>query len=301
MIIPIKNAARIGLPFCDYLNITSPKENQPAIHALILPFVDALGCLSPSEWLYSIPQGLGTFKMGLRGGVCVFSFSGGFLARLRELNLFNELLAVFAEFEYRISLMHVTCDFAVDSPKVLKAIYKVANKGLLNLTNKPIKPEHCFRIEAKNEFGVDTGSVYFGSKKNADIWGKAYDKRHERQVKGFEVDGQVLRLEFGVMSDVGATLRDVSVPYDLFFHIASRSLVEKPSDFRQWTPYGFGFELDKKEGVSDLQKLKGLVEYGSELSRAIKLARRIYGDDEGLTHLIKLVTKRYKSSLWLVQ
>jgi hypothetical protein len=291
--LPISHKLCLCEPFCDYLNITSPKDNQEAILAELSPFLDVLGALEASQGLFLMPEKGGTFKTGVRAKVCVFSASGGFLEALRKQNLYNKYLAVFSNFEHRISMLHATVDFRIDAPEVLEALYQVASNGQFYLTRKALKPEHVSKLTGKNLDGVDTGTVYLGNRANADVWAKVYDKRQERIAKGFTDPLPTLRIEIAVQSDVGATLRDASVPYNLFYHFASRSLVTAPEGFPGWESHGEGFTLDTvKQDLTAWQRLWGIMSNSNDVGSMIKIADAEYGED-ALEELQKLLRKRF--------
>lgn len=291
-ILPINNAYCLCEPFTDYLNLTTPKENGLLILGQIKPILDSLGCSEVSEGLFLLPSKLGTFKMHPRGQVYVFGASGGFLEALRSNRLFGDYLVVFSEFEHRVSMLHATADFRLDSPEYLEAIYQEASSGGIQLTRKSLNPLHVSRLTGKNLDGIDTGTVYLGSRKNSDVWAKVYDKRQERLAKGFNDIGPMLRVEIAVQSDVGATLRDASKPHDIFYHFASKSLVTAPDGFKGWEAHGQGFMLENsKSDFTTWQRLWGIMTSSSDVSRMVELAVADYGDD-ALAELTKLLRKK---------
>lgn len=291
-ILPLKNEYCLCDPFVDYLNITSPKANGLAILGQIKPILDSLGCSEVLEGLFQLPSKLGTFKVSVRGQVSIFSASGGFLEALRQNRLYNDYLVVFSEFEHRISMLHATVDFRVDSPEYLDQIYQKASSGEIQLTRKSLNPLHVSRLIGKNSEGIDTGTVYLGSRKNSDVWAKVYDKRQEMLAKGLNDTGPMLRIEIAVQSDVGATLRDASKPHDLFYQFASKSLVTPPASFKGWESHGQGFMLEKpKEDFTTWQRLWGIMSNSSDVDRMVRLAVDDYGDD-ALVELTKLLRKK---------
>ena len=82
------------------------------------------GCLESYEGTYNMPQSSGTFKVSVRGQVSIFSASGGFLGALRAKGLYDSYLMIFADYEYRISMMHATVDFRVDAPGYITDLYQ---------------------------------------------------------------------------------------------------------------------------------------------------------------------------------
>lgn len=294
VILPINYDYCLCEPFTDYLNLTSQKENGEAILTELMPILDSLGCSEVLEGYFQLPSKLGMFKVSVRGQVSIFSASGGFLEALRKANLYGDYLVVFSEFEHRVSMLHATVDYRLDSPEYLEAIYQKASSGDLQLTRKSLNPLHVSRLTGKNGEGVDTGTVYLGSRKNSDVWAKAYDKRQERLAKGFDDVGPMLRIEIAVQSDVGATLRDASNPHDIFYHFASRSLVLPPEKFKGWEPHGAGFMIEKRqEDFTTWQRLWGIIANSSDFDRVVTLAIADYGDDAE-KEISKLIHKKIR-------
>lgn len=292
-ILPINNDLSICSPFCDYLNVTSPKENQGSIMELLKPFLDVCGCLEVYEGTFSMPQGLGTFKLSVRGQVSIFSASGGFLSALRAKGLYDSYLMSFADYEYRISMMHVTVDFRVDAPKYITKLYQRSTAGDVRLTSRFIAPQNVKQIIGKDDQGRDTGTVYLGNRANSDVWAKVYDKKQERQSRGDFTYPPTLRIEIAVQSDVGASLRDASNPHDIFYHHAQHSLVTPPACFKGWTSYGEGFITERvKSDITPWQQLKSILEFSSDFKRFIDIANASYGVD-ALQEIQKLVRSRY--------
>lgn len=280
MILPLLHEKAIGTPFCDYLNLTSPLGNQDLILSVIRPYLDMLGMSEEVEGLFREPLKGGTFKIHPRGRVCVFGSSGAFLDALRGHGLFNQFLAEFSAFEHRISMMHVTCDYGVDAPPVIDAVYALAKSGTLHLTRKAISDRHVSRVISPGHDGRDTGTVYLGSKKNADVWAKVYDKGHEAFSRRGEILGQVVRVEVAVQSDVNATLRDASLPSDIFYHFAARSLVQAPPDYSGWVPHGSGFSLeDSRSEWTAYQRAKSILDSSLDVGRFLRLLRDEYAGD----------------------
>lgn len=297
MILPLSHKNAIATPFCDYLNLTSPLDNKEAISTAIQPYLDTLGMSEEVEGLFREPLRGGTFKIHPRGKVCIFGCSGAFLDALRGQGLFNQFLAEFAAFDHRVSMMHVTCDYGVDAPPVISAVYALAKSGGLHLTRKAVNVRHVTQVNSPGHDGRDTGTVYLGSKKNSDVWAKVYDKGHEAWSKRGEILGQVVRVEVAVQSDVGATLRDASRPSDIFYHFAARSLVQPSPDFAGWVPHGAGFALDEpRQDFTAYQRAKSILNSSLDFARFLKVLREDYGsDDAGLAEAVqRLVGQRLR-------
>lgn len=293
-ILPISHSKSLCSPFVDYLNITVPDVHEARVLEGIFPLLDVVGCTNVIEGLYSLPNKAGTFKYVTKRGFTFLSVSGGLLARLRSMGLYNDYLMVFAEIDYRISMMHVTCDFGVDAPEYINAIYEIAHEGNLHLTRKAIKSEHVGFFKGKNREGYDTGTLYLGDRANADVWAKIYDKRQERLAKGFDDTNPTLRLELAVQSDVKATLRDASNPETIFWHFASKSLTTKPEHVPEWVAHGEGFTIEKRpDNFTAWERISTILEFSNDFSRVLDLAIAEYGDD-AQSVLQKIIAKRIR-------
>ena len=74
-----------------------------------------MGCSEVSPGLFQT-EGKGTFKAYTRGKVGIFSASGVFLDCLRRVpGRFREYLGVIASYPHRVSLLHLTADYMVES------------------------------------------------------------------------------------------------------------------------------------------------------------------------------------------
>lgn len=291
--IAIKHSYCLQEPFVDYLNITTPKECLESILSGLKPIIDSLGMSEVIEGLFTLPDVNGTFKAYLKAKVAVYSASGQFLERLRSHGLYNHYLAVFGQYEHRISMMHVTADYRYDSPKYLSKLFDTAQKGEVCLTRKAVNPLHVTKLLGRNLEGADTGTVYLGNRKNSDVWAKVYDKRQERLAKGFNDPLPLLRIEIAIQSDVGATLRDASLPREIFYHFASRSLVQLPKGLSGWVSHAEGYVLPETSlDITTHQRLTRICENSFDIGRLFELALADYGDS-ALEEIQKIVRNRF--------
>jgi hypothetical protein len=294
MILPITMEHCLCAPFCDYVNITTPKELKENIMLRIMPFLDLIGCIEIVPGLFSLPDKRGTFKLKVRGMVAIYSCSGGVIAALRAAKQFDQYLFCFADVEHRVSMLHATVDYSIEAPPALEEIYQKATSGNFYLSRKSLQVSQVSRLQGKDLSGAETGTVYLGIRSNADVWAKAYDKRQERLAKGFADCGPMLRIEIAIQSKIGASLRDVSNPHDIFYHFAQRSMVVPPEGFNGWQSHGEGFTLERKENdFTTWQRLWGIVENSTDLNRMIDLAVADYGSDAE-NEIIKLLRKKMK-------
>ena len=291
--IAIKHSQSLCEPFVDYLNISSPKDNLHSLRNALRPILDVMGMSEVTEGLFSLPERLGTVKFSTRGKVCIVSASGGFLSQLRSRSIYNHYLAEFANFEHRISMMHVACDYSANSPKFLGKLYQEAVAGNVYLTRKAVNPLHVSKLLGRNLEGADTGTVYLGNRANSDVWAKVYDKGQERIAKGEPDIQPMLRVEIAVQSDVNATLRDASLPSEIFYHFAGRAIVEKPAGLAGWEPHAEGFVIPPSTyEPTPHERLTQIVENSCDIGRLFELASVSYGDD-ALVEINKIIRNRF--------
>lgn len=297
MILPLTQDKCLCLPFADYANITVAKTDADDVLAGLMPILDMFGCSQLSPGLFCLPgKGSGTVKAVSRHAVTSFSASGQFLSNLRANDMLDQYLTVFSDYSHNVSMLHATVDYDVYAPEVLREIYDLGQSGQFYLSRKAMNPKHVTRFMGLDADGVETGTVNLGYKANYDVWAKVYDKRHERLSKGFPDPNQMLRIEIAVQTDVGATLRDISNPHDIFYQYASKTLVEAPQGFKGWQSYAGGLTLEKKaQDLTTWQRLWGVIENSNDFKRVIDLAIADYGDDAE-KELSKLIRKRISLS-----
>jgi hypothetical protein len=295
--------AMLGRPFADYLNVTVPKDYAEEVKPRLLALIEMLGpsaeC-SPGQFsLFNAagkPTG-GSFLFRPRGKVLIIGASGVALAALRDAGLFGRYLEELAFFPHRVSMLHTTQDYVLPEPwRSIEALKDAAFNEEIYLTRKKVLRASARALLAPNEEGQVTGTLYLGNRKNADVWAKVYDKQHERLSKGFPDPGPIVRVEIAIQSAVGATLKDAYDPYSLFFHFASRSLVEAPGGVEAWEPCGEGYVLGPRPEVLMLDRLQRISDFSLDLQRWVALAVEAYGD-KAADVLGRQVAKKCKTLL----
>lgn len=286
------SSSMVGRPFADYLNVSVPVEISEEVRSSVLSVVDSLGNFDETVpglfQFYEIgvrkgnvvPVPLGTLKFGRRGKVATISASGALLRLLRDRGLYSEYLAVLGSFPHRVTMLHATADFlAPDVPAVVQSVKAAAYAGELAFTRKRVLPTQCQHVFSVDVDGRETGTVYLGQRKNADVWAKVYDKRHERLSRGFADPGSLVRVEIAVMSAVGATLRDAAEPSDIFWHFAGRSLVEAPVEFAGWEAHGEGYVCGERRERTLFERFENLISGSLDIRRLAEMAVELYGID----------------------
>lgn len=286
-------ASMAARPFCDYLNISVPVEHADTLRDAVLPVLRSAGTFSESDtgelfqfFAAGVRKGnvvavpCGTVKFGRRGKVTTLSTSGGALGVLRSSGALPEYLAAIGSLPHRVTMLHATADFHLpDVPAAIRAVKDAAYAGDLALTRKKVQPAQCRHFFGVDFQGQETGTVYLGQRANADVWAKVYDKGHQQACTGGSHGGSIARVEVAVMSDVGATLRDASEPFDIFFHFAGRSLVEAPPEFSGWAAHGEGYVLGEKVERTLFERFERFLENSRDLHTAARMALELYGSD----------------------
>lgn len=280
-----------GRPFCDYLNVSVPLDQAEGLREVVLPALHSSGQFVESDDVFQfftlgvrkgqlVPVPSGTVKFGRRGKVATLSTSGQALGILRASGAFPEYLAAIGSLPHRVTMLHATGDFLLpDVPAAVRAVKDAAYAGELSLTRKKIQPGQCRHFFGVDFEGNETGTVYLGQRANADVWAKVYDKGHQQACTGGSHGGSIARVEVAAMSDVGATLRDASDPFDLFFHFAGRSLVEAPPEFSGWVAHGEGYVLGEKVERTLFERFERFLENSRDLHTVARMALELYGAD----------------------
>jgi hypothetical protein len=297
----------LGVPFTDYLNVTVPFDIGAEVSDKLLPVIESIGPMSEVDHgVYRLfderlkPTGA-VFKFKKRGKVHVISASGMALAALRSTGNYSNYLRELSLFPHRVSMLHATQDyFVLDPSAVILSVKDAAFSEQLFLTRKVLKKAHVNALLSPGITGTETGTVYLGNRANADVWAKVYDKQHERLQRAGIDPGPIVRVEIAVQSDVGATLRDAFDPHDLYFHFASKSLVEAPQGFQGWVPSGEGFVLGESREILPLDRLDRLLDFSLDLTRLIDIAVAAYGAKSGVV-LSRLLRKKCDSALLALQ
>ena len=285
------HASMVGRPFCDYLNVSVPVEHSESLREAVLPALHSSGQFQETGdvlafYTVAVRKGKvvldpsGTVKFGRRGKVATLSTSGAALGLLRASGGLPEYLSAIGSISHRVTMLHATADFHVpDVPASIRAVKDAAYRGDLSLTRKKIQPGQCRHFFGVDFEGKETGTVYLGQRANADVWAKVYDKGHQLACAGYAHGGSIARVEVAVMSDVGATLRDASDPFDLFFHLAGRSLVEAPPEFSGWLAHGEGYVLGERVERTLFERLDRFLENSRDIHTVAKMFIELYGPD----------------------
>lgn len=285
---PLSVSSMIGVPFTDYLNVSTPSEFSGEVTSSILPIIESVSAYCETEpGTYRLfnsqlkPTGA-VFKLKKRGKVVVISASGQAIDALRNTGYYGSYLQALASVPHRVSMLHATQDYLVLDPSdFIRAVKACAFAEELSLTRKRILKSQVKAVTCPGRSGSETGTVYLGNRANADVWAKVYDKQQERLDRGYLDPGPIVRVEVAVQSDVGAALKDAFCPHDLFFEYASKSLVEAPQSFSGWSAAGEGYVLGDRVEILPLQRLENILQFSLDVSRLVDVARECYGAKAG--------------------
>lgn len=289
--LPLSNAHLLAAPFCDYLNVSFPSDVGDLVDQDLSAIYGEVGASQVAPGRYQVGKDGGTFKRSRRGKVAIFSASGSAISSLRSIGQWPEYLRVLSSHPHRVTLLHATADYGLAGPSVVAAAHRLGLAGAVAFTRKRVAPSAVKCLTSLDAGGELTGTVYFGHRANSDVWGKVYDKRHERLSRGFPDPGPMVRVEIAVHSDVGATLSDAFAPVDLYYSLASPSLVEAPQCFAGWVPRCEGFVCPASAPADPMRRIKGILDTSLDVGRIVKAARDAFGADAA-TVLARLIAQR---------
>ena len=261
-------------PFCDYLKITTPIDNEYQFRSQLSLFLcQILQVVLISDDYFKFPFG-GGISMRAYSGVKVFgvSVTGKAIATMRHQGIWDDFLSLISDFPHRVTGIDATYDcYDLDSPSILKNLYLEGSNGQHRLTRKSISPNKITKIFSTDDLGRETGTVYFQSRKS-EVHAKVYDKRHEINSTGGIHVRDVLRYELTVTGKMGPTLRDASNPESMFWHYMGETLLNRPVNMAPWVGFSEGFVLEKRVELLPYQQLVRQIESSSELHRIVNLA-----------------------------
>jgi len=280
--------------FCDFFNITTPKDNHDFLIPALQPFFASLGC-SLTAVGYSCPSG-GLFSHRFRGQVVLYSCSGAFITALRDSGQLALFLAEFAMFPHAVSSADLSVDEYAAAPAKIQAVFSIANTGTVSFTRKAVARNHVRSLQRlphyHDDSGLLTGTVYIGQRGRHEVHMKVYDKRNETIERTGQDIGDRVRYELTVSRRMGVTLRDLVEPASCFYHFCPPSILE-PEPTEPWAPMAEGYFLPKLEARLPSQVLKARAMDSPELRDLFRIADTI--GSEGFKYLLSVVKQSYES------
>lgn len=298
-VFPIDNSLAYDLPFVDWLSFTVPSAEADFVVSEFDSIFSMFGATRTDQGLYRFvtSQGYGTVKIDANNDFYVFSLSGEALRAIRSFELIQDVLYAISLVTHKITRLDVACDFNIESHIAIQQLSKLAYQGEAQLTRKAIKPGQVKEILSADIQGNKTGTLYLGHRASSDVCCRVYDKAHERYQKNGTIPSeQRLRIEFTFKGQTLPTLRDVSLPSDIFYHHARQTLVKPPESYKGWDSHGEAFTILKKPSKTPYQRMRGLFEFSSDIDQICELAIKEFGESAPY-ELGKLFQQRVKKSL----
>ena len=260
----------------DALAVTVPEECGDLLER-IRPLLDVAGFfeeyVDKQKVLLRAANG-GLVRWEKRFNVWRLSASGAACGRLREVGCWSDYLSEIGATPHRVTRLDAAYDVPQDAAPEVRRIRRKGARGLLQLTRKAVSPHHVDAHLSTRFDGVETGTVYVGSKQ-AEVRLVVYDKQHERIMAGASDPGPLTRYELRLKSGVGVTLRDAAEPSAVFWHHVSRSVLRVPAGVPVWESMALGFELPRPEGRTALARFLGRFEGNGEVAALAKLAAEL--------------------------
>lgn len=274
--------------FCDDLRVTVPVESWPDLEPGLMEVLGDSGMFPELREERKATWRLdGALVRAERFGfVRAVSASGQALARFRGLGLLGKYLATLASVPHKVTGLHATMDRPEATPAVFERLMaKAASADGLRAGRKRIPECELQRYVVRLD-GVDTGSMYCGAKTN-EIRPVVYDKRLERQSKGFlDIGHDLTRYELR-LRDVGASLRDAYDPTAIFWHYMAPDFLERPESAPVWSSGAQGFEVERPPALLPAARLLRRLETSPDLSSLITEARSVQGGIDLLCNHIR--------------
>ena len=231
-------------PFADFIGVTVPFGEWADLRADLVPELEGIGMSverdEPRLKLWRAgDDARGTVQERVMGQVVAIGISGTVCAGLRVAARMRAVLSAVAARPHRVTRLDASLDLKLDAAPVIAAITAKGRRGELSLTRKRIAPTAVETHLGLRVDGVETGTVYCGSK-SADARMVVYDKRHERICRKLPDAGDQVRFECRLRSGVGITLRDCDQPGPVFWHHAAPDFLDCPPGTLPWSPAAEG-------------------------------------------------------------
>ena len=268
-----------GAPFCDGFAVSIPPDalldELSSLRTCLVQVIEGGGLslefADAEKQIYRCSLPTAILRLSRSHRVFRVECSGAMLGHFRSLAIFPELLSALTSLPLRVTALHAALDVAVPAPEYIFAIAARAKFGDgVFLSRKMIPRRHVTTFLSLDVDGVETGSVYMGSTQ-AERRLVVYDKRHERLQKAGVDIGPTLRYEARFKSGVGATLRDVWNPLELFWDAVAPDVLPRPAGVAPWRSHAEGFHLDKPAEITAYQKMQRLVDQSPDVARLIGL------------------------------
>lgn len=266
-------------PFADFIGVTVPLGEWQDLHAELVPELEGLGMSLEVDsdqvklWR-SGGDGYGTVQEKRIGQVWAIGVSGQVCAGLRVARRMQTFLAAVGSRPHRVTRLDASLDLPIDAAPVVARLAAAGRRGELALTRKAIAPGTVETHLGLRIDGVESGTVYCGSKL-AEARMVVYDKRHERISRKLPDIGDLTRFECRLRGGLGISLRDVADPAPVFWHHVAPDFLPRPDGVDAWVPGAVGFVLDRLEPPTPLARMLALVDQSADVRRLLTLADQV--------------------------
>lgn len=265
-------------PFADFIGFTVPRDDAGELLAELSAEFEGLGMSIERDdervRLWRAGESTGTVRGELRGQVYAVGISGAVCAGLRVARRMQAVLAAVGSRPHRVTRLDASLDVPVDAAPVVARVAAAGRRGELALTRKRIPPNTVETHLGLRADGVESGTVYCGSKQ-ADARMVVYDKQHERASRKLPDTGPLTRYEVRLRSGLGISLRDCAEPAPVFWHHAAPDFLPRPPGISDWVPAGEGFALDKLDPPTPYQRMLALLDQSPDVRRLLSLADQV--------------------------
>lgn len=266
-------------PFADFIGVTVPAGEWSDLHAELVPELEGLGMSMEVDsegvklWR-SGGDGYGTVQEKRIGQVWAIGVSGTVCAGLRAARRMHAFLAAVASRPHRVTRLDASLDLPEDAAPVIARIAAAGRRGQLSLTRKAIAPQTVETHLGLRVDGVESGTVYCGSK-SAEARMVVYDKRHERISRKLPDIGHLTRYECRLRGGLGISLRDCADPEPVFWHHVAPDFLPRPDGVASWSPGAVGFVLDRSAPPTPYARMLALLDQSADVRRLLTLADQV--------------------------
>lgn len=263
-------------PFADWIGVTVPHGEFDYLHEELAPEFEGMGMSlevnTEKLKLWRVGgDGYGTIREERIGQVWAIGLSGTVCAGLRVAQRMQAVLAAVWSRPHRVTRLDASLDLPVDAAPVVARVTAAGRRGELALTRKRIEPRTVETHLSLRCDGVESGTVYCGSK-TAEARMVVYDKRHERICRKLPDIGNLTRFECRLRGGLGITLRDCMEPMAVFWHHVAPDFLDLPDGVPAWVSGDNGFVLDKLQPPTPFQRMLSLLDQSSDVKRLLTLS-----------------------------
>lgn len=266
-------------PFADFIGVTVPVDVWPDLFDDLGPEFEGLGMSAEVDedrmklWRTG-GDGYGTVKAHAIGQVWAIGISGTVCAGLRVAKRMRSVLSAIGCRPHRVTRLDASLDLSLDAAPIVSRITAAGRRGELSLTRKSIAPETVETHLGLRVDGVESGTVYCGSR-SAEARMVVYDKRHERLSRKLPDLGNLTRFECRLKGGIGITLRDCDQPREVFWHHVAPDFLPRPDGVAEWIAHGSGFVLDRAAPPTPVQRMYALLERSPDVRRLLTLSDQV--------------------------